>query len=79
MTSARYMALGLLTLLLVGCASSEVQLPRCDGKHKRPANPYGSVLPGAAQPGPAISPARAPGTPLAAYGRSYLACGSGRS
>jgi hypothetical protein len=37
-----------LTGPLAGCATSKTpKLAVCDGRHKRPANPYGSVLPGA--------------------------------
>jgi hypothetical protein len=33
---------------LAGCATSKTpKLAVCDGQHKRPANPYGSILPGA--------------------------------
>ncbi len=33
---------------LAGCATSKTpKLAVCDGRHKRPANPYGSILPGA--------------------------------
>lgn len=42
----------LLVLLLTGCATTNAQkLAVCDGKHRRPANPYGSVLPTAVLPG----------------------------
>lgn len=33
--------------LLAGCAADTQKLSVCDGKHRREANPYGSVLPGA--------------------------------
>lgn len=47
-------------LALAACAStSEGKLPVCDGKHRRPANPYGSVL---LPKGDAAAPApKAPG------------------
>jgi hypothetical protein len=45
----------LLAAALGGCATaSSKALPVCDGQHRRPANPYGSVLdptPQAAMPG----------------------------
>jgi hypothetical protein len=51
-------------LALGGCAThSEPKPAVCDGKHRRPANPYGSVLPsipGGSTPTP---PAAAPATP----------------
>lgn len=58
----------LLVLLLTGCATTNTQkVAVCDGKHRRPANPYGSVLPTAALPGesaPASAAASAkPGEP----------------
>ena len=34
------------TLALPACASRTTAPPSCDGKHRRPANPYGSVLGG---------------------------------
>jgi hypothetical protein len=35
----------LLALSASGCATSSAKdLPVCDGKHRRPANPHGSVL-----------------------------------
>lgn len=41
-------------VLQTGCASLQTQRPPvCDGRHLRPANPYGSVLAGSA---PAIEP-----------------------
>jgi len=47
------MLLGMLLGLLTGCASlKDPEPPVCDGHHRRPANPYGSVLDGAAPPAP---------------------------
>jgi hypothetical protein len=45
-------------LALAGCASTGGgKLPACDGKHRRPANPYGSVLTSKPEPQPpAVSP-----------------------
>ncbi|MBI1198933.1 MAG: hypothetical protein GC203_13815 [Phenylobacterium sp.] len=38
-------------LALAGCAGlGKETAPACDGKHRRPANPYGSVLDPAAPP-----------------------------
>ncbi len=60
----------LLAAALGGCATaSSKSLPVCDGQHRRPANPYGSVLdttPTAAAPAavpatPAPPPATVPG------------------
>jgi hypothetical protein len=66
---------GGLCLALGACASAPAKtLPTCDGQHRRPANPNGSVLPspdaahGPAAPGPA-----APATPPPAA--SFAPCG----
>jgi hypothetical protein len=62
----------LLAAALGGCASATAKsLPVCDGQHRRPANPYGSVLepsppPTAAAPGLSPRPATPPPTPPAA-------------
>ncbi len=43
-------------LWLAGCATQNDAKPAvCDGKHRRPANLYGSVLPSAPAPAPAKS------------------------
>jgi hypothetical protein len=42
---ARFTALAALVLVLAGCAHHDPKPAICDGKHRRPANPYGSVLP----------------------------------
>lgn len=43
-------------LALAGCASVRSdKAPVCDGKHRRPANLYGSVLDPSAPPAPAPS------------------------
>jgi hypothetical protein len=66
-----------LTGPLAGCATPKTpKLAVCDGRHKRPANPYGSILPGAPPvvyvpgkkgvPVPVPAPPRAPGAPAAA-------------
>lgn len=45
-------AIGLLALS--GCTGAHIKKPAvCDGKHRRPANPYGSVLPTLPVPVPA--------------------------
>ena len=59
------MRMCLLTLMamfaLAGCASTGGgKLAVCDGKHLRPANPYGSVLAPAAS-GQSVTPPAAPG------------------
>lgn len=59
-------------LLLVGCASQgEPKVAVCDGKHRRPANPYGSVLPSAPAP-----TAGAPGPQSAIDPKSFDPCGA---
>jgi len=41
-------------LALSGCAGAHISKPRvCDGKHRRPANVYGSILPTLPVPVPA--------------------------
>jgi hypothetical protein len=52
----------LLAAALGGCASSTAKsLPVCDGQHRRPANPYGSVL----APAPTAKGTATPPTPAA--------------
>ena len=42
-------------------AAKEAKVPRCNGKAKRPANPYGTILPTLpAHNGPATTPAAQP-------------------
>lgn len=44
---------------VAGCAVARPvpePLPVCDGRHRRPANPYGSVLSTAASPSPGSAP-----------------------
>lgn len=41
------------TIGLTGCAGKLPKLAVCDGKHRRDANPYGTVLPGAPPRAPA--------------------------
>lgn len=47
----------LLSVLLGGCATGPTDAPPvCDGRHRRPANPYGTILePSAARPSPSPS------------------------
>ncbi|MDB5457641.1 MAG: hypothetical protein JWP92_3226 [Caulobacter sp.] len=63
-------------IALSSCAAvNQASAPICDGKHRRPANPYGSVLDPASPP--ASSPATpAPATPkaLSALAASYRRC-----
>jgi hypothetical protein len=64
------------TLALGGCSTfGKEKTPVCDGKHRRPANLYGSVLnppsPPAAPPGPA-SNAVPPSAPVKPDLRSAL-------
>jgi type IV secretion system protein VirB7 len=48
----------LLALSVSGCATSSAdKLPVCDGKHRRPANPQGTVLGASASPAGAAAPA----------------------
>lgn len=45
-------------IVLTGCATAEAEKPAiCDGKHRRPANIYGSVLPDIPLPGAPAAPA----------------------
>jgi hypothetical protein len=51
----------LLATALGGCATSTAgSLPVCDGQHRRPANPYGSVLDPAPQPSTPSAPDASP-------------------
>jgi hypothetical protein len=49
----------LAALALSACATASKSLPACDGRHRRPANPQGSVL-DAAAPRLAAPPTLAP-------------------
>ena len=47
----------LLAAALGGCATASAgKLPVCDGQHRRPANPYGSVLDPTPQPATPATP-----------------------
>ena len=66
---------------LGGCAThSEPKPAVCDGKHRRPANPYGTVLPNA--PGKAVAPvatppaSAAPGPQSSIDPKSLAPCGA---
>lgn len=49
------------SLALGGCSTlAKEKPPICDGKHRRPANPYGSVLDPTAPPATAPAAATAP-------------------
>lgn len=58
-------------LCLAACASPAAKLPTCDGQHRRPANPYGSVL--ADPPAPAKAALGSPADPA-----SLAPCGASR-
>jgi hypothetical protein len=53
-------------LSLVGCATDSGKPPVCDGRHLRPANPYGSTLSPAPQVQPTTKPAPAAAAPTSA-------------
>lgn len=58
--------------LLCNCASDTQSVTVCDGKHRRPANPHGTVLPGAPTVSPTLSsspPANRGETPGGGCGR----------
>jgi hypothetical protein len=83
----RPLAILTLGLIIAGCASQPDPKPAtCDGKHRRPANPYGSVLP---IPPPseadkntgALSAPQTPATPVGPLSSldplSFIPCGDG--
>ena len=72
-------------LVLAGCATHDPKPAVCDGKHRRPANLYGSVLPnipGAdvgsppVGPPPAPPPAPPPGPQSRVDPQSFAPCGA---
>lgn len=65
-------------MLLAGCAThSEPKPAVCDGKHRRPANPYGSVLPNIQGAGATPPPASAaPGPQSSIDPQSIAPCGA---
>jgi hypothetical protein len=79
-------ALAIALLVLAGCATHDPKPAVCDGKHRRPANPYGSVLPSipgadastpTAAPSPTPRAARPPGPQSSIDPRSFARCGVG--
>jgi hypothetical protein len=81
---ARIALVASVILALAGCAHSPDGKPAvCDGRHRRPANPYGSVLPifpgqpdaKPTQPGAKASPPPPPGPLSAIDPRSLAPCG----
>ncbi len=78
---ARYLPMAAAFLLLTGCATQDPKPAVCDGKHRRPANPYGSVLPNipnanAATPLATPSPRAAPGPRSSIDPQSFASCGA---
>jgi hypothetical protein len=69
---ARHWFLPWLALVISACANQIATLPVCDGEHRRPANPYGSVLIGR---GEAVSslPKSIPGA-ISAHSLSGASC-----
>lgn len=70
------------SILLAGCSTlTNDKAPVCDGKHRRPANLYGSVLNPASPPATApsavpSSPAAKPEVLSAIRPASYPSCGA---
>ncbi len=68
----RRLLIVLAALALAGCSTvGREKAPVCDGKHRRPANLYGSVLDPAVQP---IAPAAKPDQLSAVPSASYRSC-----
>ena len=66
----------LTALVLASCATASDPKPAvCDGKHRRPANPYGSVLSTTPAPAAAQAPP-APGPRSALDPQSFDQCGA---
>ena len=57
-----------IALALSACASEFGSLPVCDGNHRRPANPHGSIL-------ETTAPSHAMSGGIAALSVSTLSCG----
>ena len=80
----RIAAIAATMVAVSGCATGQdAKPPVCDGRHRRPANPYGSVLP-SIPTGPVAPPPRAgappplpPGPFSEADPRSFARCGAG--
>lgn len=70
--SARHAA-WLLLLALSACAQLPMgtDAPVCDGRHRRPANPYGSVLTVAS---PSITPSSPQAEPSVAGPQGFASC-----
>jgi hypothetical protein len=67
----RFLLTGGLCLALGACATAPAQtLPTCNGQHRRPANPNGSVL-----LAPEAAPAPPPAQPQPAPAASFTPCG----
>lgn len=62
-----------LALVISACAGQIATPPGCDGKHRRPANPYGSVLPGGGEASSSLSKS-IPGA-MSALSMSASSCG----
>jgi hypothetical protein len=79
----RLAAPALTLLVLAGCAHHDPKPAVCDGKHRRPANPYGSVLPNipdgsSARPSGGMPPPAPPPGPMSRVDpRSFAPCGDG--
>jgi hypothetical protein len=74
----RFLTTGAVCLALAACATGADKPAVCDGRHRRPANPNGSVLLGepraqapAATPAPSAKPMRSAAVPA-----SYRPCGA---
>jgi hypothetical protein len=76
------MTLALLTVLVLvsGCATAEPKPAVCDGKHRRPANPYGTVLQATpastTPPAPSTVAPKPPGPLSTNEVKSTLPCGA---
>ena len=76
----RLLATAPLCLALAACATAAADKPAiCDGRHRRPANPNGSVLVMAASPIGPVGPANDRGGKRpAGLAQSFAPCGGGR-
>jgi hypothetical protein len=72
----RLLITGAVCLALAACATVSDKPALCDGRHRRPANPHGSVLVAPQAQAPAATPAP-PAKPIrsAALAASYRPCG----
>jgi hypothetical protein len=70
----RSLVLVMAIIALTGCSTLKAEKTRaCDGKHRRPANPYGSVLTPTAPP--ATTPAK-PDKLSSVSPTTYRSCGA---